>query len=283
MKSAIVILRLTFLESVRRRIAVAAFVLGLLFLLLYGVGFHFIYKDTLTQTGPGGAVLVRNQIYNFLTLAGLYAVNFLTIAMGVLISADTLAGEIASGTIQTIASKPLRRFDIVFGKWLGFAGLLAIYLILMAGGVFAIVHFISGYHVRNIVVGLSLIYLGSVLMMTISLACSSMFSTLATGGIVFGLYGIGFIGGWVEQIGTALKNQTAINVGIASSLIIPSEAIWKRAAYEVTSIVIRSLGFSAAGPFAAVSVPNPLMVFYGLAYMAAMLLFAIRRFGKRDL
>ncbi len=282
MKHALVITRLTFLESIRRRIAVAAFVLGVLFLILYGVGFHFIYKETLLESSRPGAALVRSQLYNFLTTAGLYAVNFLTIAMGVLISADTLAGEISSGTIQTIASKPVRRLDIVVGKWLGFAGLLFLYLLLMAGGVLAIVYFVSGYHVRNVATALSLIYLASLLIMSVSLACSSLFSTLATGGIVFGLYGIGFIGGWVEQIGSALKNQTAINVGILSSLIIPSEAIWKRAAYEVTSPLIRSLGVEA-GPFAAVSVPNPAMVIYALFYTGVMLFIAVRMFSKRDL
>ena len=99
---------------------------------------------------------------------------------------------------------------------------------------------------------------------------------------MFGLYGLGFIGGWVEQIGTVLKNQTAIHLGIFSSLLIPTEALWKRAAYEMSSAVIRSLGI-AAGPFAAVSVPNPLMIVYSVAYMIVMLLIAIRRFSKRDL
>ena len=282
--TALVITRLTFLEAIRRRIAMAAFLLGLLFLILYGVGFHFIYKDSVATQGTAAAsVLVRNQIYNFLTIAGLYAVNFLTIAMGVLISADTLAGEINSGTIQTIASKPLRRMEIVLGKWLGFATLLAIYLVLMAGGVILIVYFVSGYSVRNIAAGVSLLYLASLLVMTVSLACSSVFSTLATGGIVFGLYGIGFIGGWVEQIGTALKNQTAVSVGILSSFIIPSEALWKRAAYEMTSTVMRSLGFNAAGPFAAVNVPNQMMLLYAALYIVVTLIFAVRQFTRRDL
>jgi ABC-type transport system involved in multi-copper enzyme maturation permease subunit len=283
MKHALVITRLTFLESIRRRIALAAFVLGIVFLILYGVGFHFIYKETLSETNRPGGTFLRTQIYNFFTTAGLYAVNFLTIAMGVLISADTLAGEISSGTIQTIASKPLRRLEIVLGKWLGFASLIAIYLFIMAGGVLAIVYFVSGYHVRNVPAALSLMYLASILIMSLSLACSSMFSTLATGGIVFGVYGIGFIGGWVEMIGTGLKNQTAVNVGILSSLMIPSEAIWKRAAYEVTSTLGRSVGFGGPGPFASVSVPNPAMVIYALFYVAVMLWIAIRQFSKRDL
>jgi len=247
---------------------------------VYAIGFYFIHKDTIAHQGSN---LIRNQVFNFLSIAGLYAVNFLSIAMGVLISADTLAGEITSGTIHTIASKPLRRIEIVLGKWFGFASLLAVYLTLMAGGVLIIVFVVSGYHVRNILNGVLLLYLSSLIVMTVSLACSSIFSTLATGGIVFGLYGIGFIGGWVEQIGSALKNQTAVNVGILSSFIIPSEAIWKRAAYEMTSSIMRSLGLSAPGPFVAVSVPNPLMILYGGVYTLAMLMIAVRQFSKRDL
>jgi len=119
-------------------------------------------------------------------------------------------------------------------------------------------------------------------MMSVSLACSSTFSTLATGGIVFGLYGLGFIGGWVEQIGAVLKNQTSIHLGILSSLLIPTEALWKRAAYEVSSPLIRSLGVGA-GPFTTVSVPNPLMILYATVYTAVMITIAVRRFSKRDL
>ena len=274
-------MRLTFLESVRRRIAIAAFILGLAFLILYGIGFHYTCKSFPSKNGPR-EMLIKNQVFNFLSTAGLYAVNFLTLAMGALIASDTLAGEIASGTIQTIVSKPLRRSEIVWGKWLGFAVLLAIYLFFMAGGVMGIVYLRSGYQMRHIFAGAGLIYLESLLIMTISLACSSTFSTLATGGTVFGLYGLGFIGGWVEQIGATLKNQIAVNIGIFSSLIIPSEALWKRAAYELASPVVRSLGI-AAGPFGAVSVPNPLMIVYACLYLIAMLAIAIRQFSRRDL
>ncbi len=153
---------------------------------------------------------------------------------------------------------------------------------LMAGGVLLIIYLQSGYHVRHIGTGIPLIYLSSIILMTVSMACSSTFSALATGGIVFGLYGLGFIGGWLEQIGAVLKNQTAVNIGIASSLIIPTEALWKRAAYEITSPIVRSLGV-AAGPFAAVSVPNPRMILYAILYTVLMFFLAVHRFSKRDL
>jgi ABC-type transport system involved in multi-copper enzyme maturation permease subunit len=279
----LVIARLTFLEAVRRRIALAAFLLGLAFLVLYGVGFYFMYTESgiPAPTEPTANVL-RNQIFNFLTNAGMYGVNFLSIAMGALVSADTLAGEIGSGTIQSIVTKPVRRGEVVLGKWLGFAGLLALYLLLMAGGVFGIVFGIAGYRVPNPAAGLAIMYLESLVIMSITLACSSTFSTLATGGIVFGLYGVAFIGGWVEQIGTLLRNQTAINIGILSSLLVPSEALFRRAAFEMTSPVAQSLGLSF-GPSFVVSVPSPLMIVYAIGYMLVAFALALRQFARRDL
>lgn len=275
--------RLTFLEAVRRRIALAAFVLGLAFLMLYGIGFHFIYTES-NLNDPANPVssVVRAQAFNFLANAGMYAVNFLALAMGALISADTLAGEINSGTVQALVTKPVRRAEIVLGKWLGFAGLLAIYILLMTGGVLGIVYWQSGYRVPHVGQGLGIVYLECVLMMTLTLACSSRLSTLATGGVVFGMYGLAFIGGWVEQIGSLLNNQAAINIGILSSLLMPTEALFRRAAFEMASPAAQALGFTL-GPSFVVSVPSPAMLVYGGLYLTVMLVLAVGEFGRRDL
>ena len=278
-----IITRLTFLEAVRRKIALAAFLLGVAFLILYGLGFYFITREaTFGNLASPTEQLFRNQAYGFLANAGLYAVNFLTLAMGALVSADTLAGEIDSGTIQALVTKPVRRAEIVFGKWLGFASLLAVYLLLMGGGVILLVFLLSGYRVPNPLAGMGIVYLESLLFMTITLLCSSVISTLATGGTVFGLYGVAFIGGWVEQFGSLLKNQTAMNVGILSSLIMPSEALFRRAAYEMTSPAARALGISF-GPSFVVSLPSTAMIVYAAVYLVAALALAVRQFAQRDL
>ncbi len=281
--ATLIIARLTFLEASRRKILLAGLVLGLAFLILFNVGFYFMTTETglPAEAGPAAAIL-RNQVYNFLTNAGLYAVNFLSIAMGALVSADTLAGEINSGTIQSLVTKPVRRAEVVLGKWLGFAGLIALYLVLMVGGVVGSVFLIYRYAVPNVPAGIALMYLESLLIMTLTLACSSTLSTLATGGTIFGLYGIAFIGGWVEQIGTVLKNQTAMNIGVVTSLIIPSEALFRRAAYEMTSATVRGLGMSF-GPMFVVSIPSAMMIVYAALYTAVVLGVAVGQFGKRDL
>jgi len=287
MNNILILTRMTFREATRRRIVLTGLVLGVCFLMLFSFGFHYIIvqvrQNESALANPGQQAVSRiaeTEGQNTLLLAGLYAVTFLSIAMAALLGADTLAGEIGSGTIQTIVTKPIRRSDVVFGKWLGFAWLLGLYFLLVAGGTVMSVWLQTGYIPRNLPSGLALIYLESLLVMTISLACSSAFSALATGGIVFGLYGLAFIGGWIEQIGAVLNNATAVKVGIIASLIIPSESLWRRAAFEMQTPVAGLLGMS---PFGATSVPSPLMVAYAVLYLLAALYLAVRTFARRDL
>lgn len=278
-----VIARLTFQEALRRKILLMALILGLLFLTVYHLGFHFIMQDFERQ-GQRMSVLELNEARNFLLLAGMYVVNFLTVMMTVLTSVDTLSGEISSGTIHTLAAKPIRRWEIVLGKWLGFAGMLTLYLLLMGGGVIGLIYLRSGYLPPNPLSGLALIWLNALLMLSVSLLGGAYFSTLANGVLVFGLFGVAFIGGWIEQIGTLMNDltfsHTALNIGILTSLIMPSEAIWKRAAFELQSPLATVLGFS---PFVGRVYPSLAMILYAVGYLLLALGLAMRRFNNRDL
>lgn len=272
--------RMTYREALRRRIVLTALALGLCFLVVFSIGFHFIYNEFYISQDRTIYRIIRSEATNSLLLAGLYAVSFLSLAMGVLLGVDTLAGEIASGAIQTIVTKPVRRAEIVLGKWLGFAFLLALYSMLMCAGVALSIFVQSGYAAPNLPAGIALIYLESLLMMTVSLAFSSAIPALAAGGMVFGLYGLAFIGGWIEQIGALLENQTAVKIGIVTSLIVPSEAVWRRAAFEMQSPLAGGLGVS---PFGVASVPSVAMILYTVVYLVMALGVAIHSFQKRDI
>ena len=276
-----VIARLTFSEASRRRILLAALLLGVLFLAVYGIGFYFITQEA-GRSGRSQQI-IPNEVSNFLMLAGLYVVNFLTIMMTVLTSVDTISGEINSGTIHTLMSKPINRWEVVLGKWLGFAGMLSLYLLLMAGGVILLVYLLAGYLPPHPERALLLMELNALLLLTVSLMGGTILSTLANGVLVFGLFGLAFIGGWIEQIGTFLPGstgQTAQNVGIITSLILPSEALWRRAAFEVQSPLISAFGFS---PFTSSSQPSVFMIGYAVLYLLLMFALAVRQFNHRDL
>jgi ABC-type transport system involved in multi-copper enzyme maturation permease subunit len=274
-----VIARLTFREAARRWVLWVALILGLLFLTIYAVGFHEIDKDINQSMGMEGPIVAK-EFHNFLIIMGLYVVNFLTLIMTVLTSVDTLSGEIASGTIHTLISKPVQRRDILLGKWLGFTVMLSMYLLLMAGGVCLIGYLIADYLPANVLRGLGLMWLNIPVLLGVSLLGGSRLSTLANGVVAFGLYGVAFIGGWIEQAGAFLDNQAAVNIGILCSLIMPSEAIWRRAAFEMQTTLSGVLGFSF---FTSSSVPSPLMILYAVIYSIITLTLAITIFRGRDL
>lgn len=279
MNTTLTISKLTFHEAYRRKILWAALILGVLFLVVYGLGFYFVQQD-IQRSMSSTSRLAMNEIHSFLFMAGMYAVNFLTIGMSVLTSVDTLSGEITSGTIQTLVTKPVRRSQILIGKWLGFVVMLTLYLLLMAGGTIGLVYTISGYLPPHALAGIALIWMNGLLMLSLSFLGGATLSTLANGVLAFGLFGVAFVGGWVEYIGWFTRNRVVVNIGIISSLIIPSEAIWKRAAHLMESSLVATMGFS---PFTAASPPSPIMVWYAVGYAVVLLAFAVRRFSKRDL
>jgi Cu-processing system permease protein len=69
-------------------------------------------------------------------------------------------------------------------------------------------------------------------------------------------------------------------VGIVTSLVMPSEAIWRRAAFDMQTPLAGSLPFS---PFANVSIPSPVMIGYSCFFLLVALAVAIYHFGVRDL
>jgi hypothetical protein len=150
----------------------------------------------------------------------------------------------------------------------------------MAGGIALSVFLQTGYSAPNLLRGLLLVYLEAVVVMTVSLACSSAMPALATGATVFGLYGLAFIGGWIEQIGAVFRNETAVQMGIITSLLIPTEAIWRRASFEMQAPLSAALQMT---PFTTLSVPSVLMVAYAVLYLIVMLVLAIQTFQGRDI
>ena len=111
--SAFVIARLTFREASRRWILWMALLLGVLFLAVYAIGFNEIHKDVMRRAGQVG-LMGRSEVYNFMVMAGLYAVNFLTAIMTVLTSVDTLSGEIDKLTSRFHTHLPCQFLYILF-------------------------------------------------------------------------------------------------------------------------------------------------------------------------
>ncbi len=282
MYGILTIAHLTLHEALRRKIVLTALLLGIGFLVIFGLGFAAVLSSSPNLPRPANPTGIAQQYVAvaFIVMAGLYAVNFLLVMMAALMPVDTVSGEIRSGAIQTLVTKPLHRAEILLGKWLGFWVILALYFLLMAGGVIVIATVLSGYTPPNVLPGMELMLLKGTLLLTLSIAGGTRLSTLANGVMVFGLYGLAFIGGWVEQIGALLGNDGATNIGIVASLLVPSEALWNLAAYNMQPAIMRDLNIT---PFSPASVPSTAMVWWAVAYILVVLAFGLRQFETRDL
>jgi ABC-2 type transport system permease protein len=279
MSSTITIVRLTWLEARRRRIVLAALLGGIAFIVVFGVAVHYIFAQV-----PDDAVIDAielRMILQIMTLAGLYVVNFLAIAVAILLPVDTLSGEIASGVMQTLASKPIRRHQIVIGKWLAYASMLALYLMLMVAGITGVMWLEADYVQTNLGIAVPIMFLGALVMATVAIAGGVKLTTITNGMVAFALYGIAFIGGWIEQIGAVAGSDTARRIGTAISLVSPSDAMWRRAAHDLQPPIMRELQFMS--PFGSSSLPSNAMIVWTVAFVIVTLLVAILLFRKRPL
>jgi Cu-processing system permease protein len=267
----------TFREAARRKILWTALGAGVAFLAIFAVGLHYQISDF---DAHDTAMIIRYQILSGMLLVGLYTVDLLAVVMTILTSVDTIAGEIASGTIQAIATKPIARWQILLGKWTGYTGMLALYVALMFGGTIAVSDWLAGVVPLNPWRGGALIFLECMLALSVTLMFGTWFSTLTNGVIVLGLHGLAFMGGWLEQMSGFTESAKLVSVGVFTSLIMPSESVWRRAAFEMQSPLTASLQFT---PFANVSIPSGTMIGYAVFYLLVALAIALYHFHVRDL
>jgi ABC-type transport system involved in multi-copper enzyme maturation permease subunit len=278
MQTVLIFAELTIREAQRRKVLWLGLLLALGFLGIFGLGLHLILQEFERVGETMDEVEVALSV---LLSAGLYMVNFLVVVMALLISVTAVSGEIDSHTIEALVTKPVRRWEIILGKWLGFAAIITAYTLLLAGGVILLYRWRTDFAVSNIPAGLSLMLLQGLLVLSLTLLGGTRLSTLANGVVAFMLVGIAFIGGWVEQIGSLLQNETAVDIGIVTSLIIPTEILWRQVLALLQPRVTTSP--FAAGPFMALSQPSDLMIWYAVGYTAVLLLLSLISFSRRDL
>ena len=220
-----------------------------------------------------------------LTLLGLYAVNFLASFLALFVSVGAVSAEIDSGTLHAVLARPLRRSEFVLGRWIAYAAMLVAYVLGMAGAVFLIASTVAQYDALDPARAAAYMALNAALLMTLSLLGSTWLSTLANGVVVFSLFGLAWLAGIIEFVGEALRNDAMVNLGIAVSLVVPSDGLWRAASYYVHSPLTAQMVSQGQGvmPFAAIAAPAAPFLVWSAAYLVVVLAGAVLAFRARDL
>ena len=273
--------RFTIREALHKRVVHGVLALTVAFVLLFALGVWFAYRETANYMDLTlREISIRRMWSMQFTLLGMNAVSGIGALLAIFLSVGTISAEVDGGTLHAIVPKPLTRRDILLGKWLGFAVTLSIYVFALSLVVIGIVGFFSQTWPNNFIVAVLPLVLESILLLSLSILGTTFLPTVANGVVVFGLYSIATMAGFVEQLGSLLSNNSMINIGIVTSLIIPSDSMGKLTAsilQEGTSYAERM------GPFVVNSAPSGWMVVYAIVYMFVVLFVAQHVFASRDL
>jgi Cu-processing system permease protein len=267
----------TLREAVRRRILWTALIAGGLLLAVFAVAMHL---QVVEFQGRAMSPFVRYQVEAGMLMIGLYTCDLLAVVLTILTSIDTIAGEIGSGTIQAIATKPIARWQILAGKSLGFLAMIVGFVAVMFTATIWVAHATTGVLPQHAVRGFLLIVFECVLALGMTFMLGTWVSTLTNGVLVLGLQGVAFMGGWLEQVSGFSQSAHIVTLGIAASLVMPGESLWRRAAYEMQTPLAGSLSFS---PFANVSIPSLWAVGYAGLFLLVTATIAVVHFQRRDL
>lgn len=287
MPPVLVIARLTVQEASRRRLLLALVILTLVVVGFSAWGFNKITNVTHndgTPLEPAAVALITSQLLIVVTFmfSGVLALSAAVVA-GPLIS-----GEVESGLLLSMLARPVRRSEVVIGKWLGLAGLVAIYA---AGAAFlelTAVDWATGYlppHPFQLVV---YVCAEGLVLLSLGLLLSTRLSGITAGVIGLVMWLMAWIGGVVGDIGAALQNHAVQSVGLVSNLILPTDGLWRGAIYAMEPdtflAAMRAAGVAArANPFLAVDPPPFQFLVWVVVWFALVLGLSIWSFRTREI
>jgi ABC-2 family transporter protein len=167
MNPTFTIAALTIKEAVRRRLMLAFIGIIVVIVGLSAWGFDRL-SHTRSLTSGETNLAVPQALILFM-----FMFSFVLALSASAIASPSISSEIESGVLMTIVTRPIRRTEVLIGKWLGLAALLALY----AGGVcaleFGVVDWASGFVPPNPVLVTVYLFAEGALLLTLALFLST--------------------------------------------------------------------------------------------------------------
>jgi ABC-2 type transport system permease protein len=280
------ILRLTVREAVRRRLVWALFVMTLLVVAVTGWGFQR-FVEVAHQRGLLD-VEIRLGVSQLLILVA-FMFSFVLAMTAVFFGAPAVAADVESGLMLGILSRPLRRADLLLGKWLGLAVLVVGYAVLSGAIEMAVTAALTGWVPPDPLAAVLYLAGEGVVLMTLALLLSTRLSVVTGGAVAVILFGLVWLVGILARFGAVLHIDPLTAAGTISQLVLPSDALWRGAAASLqapTAFIAAAAGEQGAGGFDQVftgSPPTPAELAWVVIWVAVLLAGAVRLFRNRDL
>src|SRR5437764_5897680 len=208
--------RLTILEASRRKLLLARALLTLVVIVLTSWGFSRL--STMNGVTPAEVRVAASQ----LTILVAFMFSGVLALGATLVAAPSIASDIESGIALAILPRPIRRSEVLIGKWLGLAVLIALYAALSDVLEMVGIWWATAYLPPSPAVAITFVGAEGIVLMTLALLLSTRLAPMTGGVIALVLFFVGWIGGIALTIRHTFQNSTIINISLGSRLLLPT-------------------------------------------------------------
>jgi ABC-2 type transport system permease protein len=280
MNATLTIAALTIKEAVRRRLLLAFVAITVIVVGLSAWGFDRLSHSHSLTSGESNLAVPQALILFMFMFSFVLALSASAIA------SPSISSELESGVLMTVVTRPIRRTEVLIGKWLGLAMLLAGY----AGGVcvleFGVVRLASGFLPPNPVLAGVYVFAEGALLLTLALFLSTRVPVIAAGVIGVAVFGAGWLAGVVGSLGSTLNIGALRTVGQVGRFVLPTDGLWHAAIYylQPPSLITQHLAEGGRGdPFYAQGAPSSPYLLWVACWFLIVMIAAITSFERREL
>lgn len=267
--------RFTLRETIRSR----TMIIGLVISLLYLAIIPMLSSPSSSTVVVGDMQVKAEQGKDFLNFA-LGGLNFIGMTMAILTTLGAIYTEIETGTIYSIVTKPVHRWQIVAGKWAGHAMLMGGYVLAMGLALWLSVALGSGSLVWSFFPSIGLICLNVVTMVSITLMFSTFVPVIANAIFVFIIFIFSSNLRIVNAISEASDNLVVDTIAAILRLLLPVSEVSGLASGLLETRSAQALANQAE---TAAFAPRGWSFIYEVFYIGALVLIAAMIFRKKDL
>jgi ABC-type transport system involved in multi-copper enzyme maturation permease subunit len=241
-ESILIIARLTLSEAFRRRVLWALVGLTAVIIALTWWAFSRI-AEVSPVTGPV-EMLGVSQVLVMLA----FMFSFVLAMTAVFAASPAIGPEIESGLLLAMLARPIRRSEVLLGRWLGLAVVLVAYAIVAGYLEVGVVGLATGYLPTD--PALAPLYLAgeSLVLLTLAIVFSTRIASVAGGAIAVVAYGLAWMAGVMGGVGEAFDSNVLRAAGVIARLILPSDVLWRGAAGALSPTQDVLLGGGVASP-----------------------------------
>jgi ABC-2 type transport system permease protein len=286
LRPMLAIASLTLREIVRRRIVWVLLILALASVALVGIGVQRLV--TFARADGATELEIRVGVSQVLIMIA-FMFSFVLAMSAAFLAAPAIASDVETGTVLAMLARPIRRADLVVGRWLGLSIAVGIYAIVSGLLAIAVVNLVSGHLPPHPLLAVAYLAWQAITVLTFALALGTRLPAIAAGAVTVVVFGLGWFVGVLGSIAVVFNAQPLARAADALGILLPTDGLWRGVIYglEPPLVAMLASGASARGlqasPFFALSAPPLTFVAWSVAWVLLAVIAGALLFRRREL